>query len=987
MTSSFRTVVITGASAGVGRATAIEFARHGWAVGLIARGEGGLAAAKADVERHGGTGLVLRADAADAAAIDAAAEQVQRIWGGIDIWINAAMVTILAPVEKIAPEEFRRVTEVTYLGQVHGTIAALRHMRRQGHGTIVSVGSALAYRGIPLQAPYCGAKFAVRGFLDSLRSELLHDESPIRLTAVHLPAVNTPQFDWARNKMAHRPQPVPPIFQPEAIARAIFRAAHEAPRELWVGRSTLQVITGHAAAPSVVDNTLASQGYSGQQTSEPANEGRPDNLFEPVDHDRDFGAHGRFDRQASHRAMAIDPGLLRSGLMVAAGAVALGGLAYALAGGKADRHRKHLHHLGHRGPLPPRHGTSQPVEDSLPMPIAYPPIEKHGVVGDRRTAALVAADGTLDWLCLPNYDSAPVFGSLIDAEKGGFWRFGPAFSGFGQQRYVSDTATLVTHWNTPEGDVELSDAMLWPQTERENGHADRRVVLRRLRCRRGSVPCSFEVHPRDDFGRHALVEATESECRFDLGSRSLSLWTSFPVAAGDGGAWATFRLHKGEEAWAVTEFDQSAAEWTAKNARAALEETEGYWHSWTDRLSYIGPRREHVRRSAVTFHLLGFAPTGALVAAPTTSLPERIGGSRNYDYRFAWIRDVSLSMAILAMLGDLKTAERYMDWLSGLDSSNEMPLQVLYRIDGGTDAAQHQRDDLAGYRDSKPVLVGNHAFQQKQIDSFGYLSDCSLIYFQQGGTWKPEYWGMVRRLADYTAETWREPGHDIWELGQRQHYVSSKVMAWVTLERVVRIAKKAGEEGDLDRWRRVMDEIHADVMEKGWSESLQAFRQHYDADALDASALLIPMMGFLPADHPRVRATVERIEQTLTVDGLVYRFDPEALPEPAGKPLGKAEGAFLPCTFWLAATLAMMGEDDRAEAILARVETTAGELGLFAEEIDPRDGSFLGNTPLLFSHAEYLKAVMELAKSRPLGRAGMMASQALVHARNWMPGS
>lgn len=972
-------VVITGASAGVGRASAIEFASHGWTVGLIARGAAGLEGARADVERHGGTGIVLPADVADADAVHAAADDFAHASGGIDVWVNAAMVTLIGPADAIEPDEFRRVTEVTYLGQVHGTLAALRHMKGQEHGTIVSIGSALGYRGIPLQAPYCAAKFAVRGFLDSLRSEFEHERSPVRLTAVYLPAVNTPQFDWARNKMPMRPQPVPPIYNPESIARAVFRAAHDAPRELWLGGSSLQVILGDAAAPGLVDRMLASKGYSGQQTGEPA-QVRPDNLFEPVDDVQDFGAHGRFDAQARDRLLTVDPGRVRTGLAAAAGALAAGGLAFALAGGRRSR-----------GPIRP--GRDEPevrTEHHLapaPISVSYPPIDRHGVIGDRRTAALVAADGTLNWLCLPRYDSPPVFGDLIDADRGGFWRFGPDFPDFGRQRYSSETATLLTSWETPDGTLELTDVMLWPDTDREGPLKDRRVVLRRLRCRRGEVLASFDMRPRDDFGGAGDVTVIGDGARFDLGSRSLQLWTSFPLDGGPEGIGAVLRLRKGEEAWAVLEHDHPTLDWSVADARAALEQTEAYWQEWTDRLSYVGPRRERVRRSAITFHLLSFAPTGALVAAPTTSLPERIGGQRNYDYRYAWLRDVSLSMAIIAMLGDLDTAERYMDWLSRLDSSTEMPLQVLYRVDGGTDISQTERPGVSGYRGSTPVRVGNQAFQQKQIDSLGYLADCALIYLQQGGAWKPQYWSMIRRIADYTTGAWHEPGAGIWELGQPRHYVSSKVMAWVTLERSIRIAEKTGAKADLDHWRQVMEQIRAEVLDKGWSEKLQAFRQRYDADALDASALLIPVMGFLPADDARVCATVERIEQQLTVDGLVYRFDPQELPEPSGEPLGEAEGAFLPCTFWMATVLAMLGEDDRAEATIERVETTAGDLGLFAEEMDPRDGSFLGNTPLLFSHAEYLKAVLALAKSRTAGMVGVMASQALVHLRNRMPGS
>lgn len=321
-----RRVVITGASAGVGRAAAMEFAAQGWCVGLIARGQAGLEGARADVERAGGTALVLAADVADAQALQRAADDAVAEWGGIDVWINAAMATVLAPVEDVTPDEFRRVTEVTYLGQVFGTQAALRQMKRQGHGTIVSVGSALAYRGIPLQAPYCAAKFATRGFLDSLRSELIHDKSPIRLTAVHLPAVNTPQFDWARNKMPRRAQPVPPIYQPQAIARALYRAAQDAPRELWLGGSAAKVILGDAVAPTRVDQVLADQGYSGQQTDEPAQD-RADNLFQPMDELQDFGAEGRFDAEARPEVRTYNPGVLRGGAVVGAALVAGAGIA------------------------------------------------------------------------------------------------------------------------------------------------------------------------------------------------------------------------------------------------------------------------------------------------------------------------------------------------------------------------------------------------------------------------------------------------------------------------------------------------------------------------------------------------------------------------------------------------------------------------------------------------------------------------------------
>ena len=319
--------LITGASAGVGRATAIAFAARGWRVGLMARGLDGLEGARADVEEAGGEGLVSRADVADAKAVFAAAERAVQHWGGIDVWVNNAMATIFAPVEAIAPEEFRRVTEVTYLGQVHGTLAALRHMKQRGRGTIVQIGSALAYRSIPLQSAYCAAKAAVRGFTDSLRSELIHEGSRIRLTLVHLPAVNTPQFDWARSRLPCRLQPVPPIYDPDIVAEEIFRAAMEAPREYWIGRPTMQAILGQLVAPGLLDRLAARQAWEGQMTGERA-ASRPDNLFEPVA--GDHGAEGRFARRSRSDLVAAPAATVRrAGAAFGIGLVAVGAIGIA----------------------------------------------------------------------------------------------------------------------------------------------------------------------------------------------------------------------------------------------------------------------------------------------------------------------------------------------------------------------------------------------------------------------------------------------------------------------------------------------------------------------------------------------------------------------------------------------------------------------------------------------------------------------------------
>jgi alpha,alpha-trehalase len=597
-------------------------------------------------------------------------------------------------------------------------------------------------------------------------------------------------------------------------------------------------------------------------------------------------------------------------------------------------------------------------------PDPYPPIAQLGVVGDRRTAAVISADGTVCWLCLPNYDGTPVFGGLLDAACGGHWRLGPATMCAGRQSYLPGTNVLVTLWQGGEDELELTDVMLSPHESRPAAEEGQRSMLRRLRCRRGSVRCVMSLAPRDDFHPGLVTSRVPGGLELRVAGRALGLWTSRPVEPEEGRVAADFRLAAGDEFWAVLGVAEEPALWNAAAAERELQATIRYWQEWGGRYRYERPRQEGVVHAGLAIELLSFAPTGALAAAATSSLPERIGGNRNYDYRYAWIRDASMAMATLSVLGDVESAERYLSWLARLDSATEMPLQVLYRVNGGTDVRQHSRDELAGYRGSRPVHFGNHAYRQRQIDCFGYLADCAVIYLDRGGRWQPEYWSVISRIADYTARNWRKRSNGIWERQDRRHFVSSKVMSWTTLKRALEFADRTGADGNLRQWRRILVKIHDEVMERGWSEKLQAFRQHYDADALDASTLLIPLMGFLPPDHPRVVATVERIEQNLMLDGLIYRFRPQESGNDL--PMGRFEGAFLPCCFWLAAVYALMGRRGDAEAMLKRVEALAGGSGLFSEEADGGSGMLLGNIPMIFSHAEYARAWLHLAGAWPV---------------------
>ncbi|MDP9469906.1 MAG: glycoside hydrolase family 15 protein [Chloroflexota bacterium] len=597
-----------------------------------------------------------------------------------------------------------------------------------------------------------------------------------------------------------------------------------------------------------------------------------------------------------------------------------------------------------------------------------PPIDRHGVIGDRRTAALVAADGTINWLCLPIYDAPPVFGALLDAARGGAWRMGPETLAFGRQRYQDASANLVTTWTSDAGELELTDTMAWPWDTRtdSDGDEERRAVLRRLRCVRGEVTASLQMDPRYDFRVGTSVTKVPGGLAFDLGGYRLGFWVSRPVDATEDGVRATFRLTEEEEVWAVLDLGGRPADWSVERAHDAMTGAARYWQAWVGGLdvSAAGERSEQVRRSALTVHLLSYAPTGSPVAAPTTSLPERIGGDRNWDYRYAWVRDASLSLTMLTRLGDTTASQRYMDCLSTYRSSTESPLQIVYGVDGGLDLPEHERTDLAGYLGSLPVRSGNRACSQSQLDSLGFFAECGLAYLHAGSDWRDGYWDMVRRAADYTVTHWTEPDSGIWEMPVEQHFVSSKVMSWVCLDRAVRIAEETGHGSETDCWRETMETIHAEVMERGWSERLGAFRQRYEADSLDASALLIGIMDFLPPDDPRLLATADRIAETLAIDGLVHRYVPSETPGKDSLPVGEFEGAFLPCTFWLAAVYARACRLTEAEQILARAEATAGELGLLAEEVDARSGQALGNRPLLFSQVEYVRAVLEVEAER-----------------------
>lgn len=601
--------------------------------------------------------------------------------------------------------------------------------------------------------------------------------------------------------------------------------------------------------------------------------------------------------------------------------------------------------------------------------VPFPPFEAHGLIGDRRTAALIAADGTVDWFCLPDYDGDIVFGALLDCLCGGFWKLGPSRKILGDQNYFAEGGVLRTVWALPQARLELNDFMPWPESARNEKRKCTRVIVRRLRVVGGSVECMLDFTPRKNFKGKTKFTRQRGTNLFHCSTGALKsfLWCSRAIHPRGGELQEKFQLSAGQEIWMAFGVGEADGQWSISKARRLLKATRQYWRTWSRKLEYHGAAKSRILRSAQTVHLLTHAPTGSIVAAPTTSMPARIGGDWNFDYRLSWVRDASLSLAVLGLLGNGEDARRYLDWLTTLSSSIAAPLQVVYGIHGKLNLSERTFPKVLGHRESPPVRIGNHAYHQRQLGSFGYLADCALIYLNHQNEWKDSYWQLLRRVADFTARAWKAPGNGIWELPVRQHYVSSKVMSWVTLDRCVKIARMLRNGFNTSHWEKVAANIHADVMRFGWSERRQSFKQRYEGENLDAAVLLIPVTDFLPARHPRVISTVDCIAEHLTIGNFVHRFVPRETPGLADLPMGEFEAAFLPCTFWLATAYAKMGRFKRAEEIIASAESVCGGTGLFAEGVDARIGSFLGNGPLLFSQVEYVRALLAIEKGTKAG--------------------
>jgi GH15 family glucan-1,4-alpha-glucosidase len=600
----------------------------------------------------------------------------------------------------------------------------------------------------------------------------------------------------------------------------------------------------------------------------------------------------------------------------------------------------------------------------------YPDISDHGLIGDLQTAALVSKDGTVDWFCCPRFDSPSVFASLLDAERGGRFRVAPDTSDYvSRQLYFPDTAMLITRFMTVDGVVEVTDFM--PVAGRTP--TDRHRLVRLLRAVRGSMRLIMEVEPRFDYGRaRHKVDISADGAVFSADGMELTLHPvgDRTVPLGDQGLTMERRgddlrltrtLREGETAGVVLESmgGRPRRVSAAELARLA-DETTAFWRGWVGRSTYRGRWREMVTRSAITLKLMTYAPSGALVAAPTAGLPELTGGERNWDYRYTWIRDASFSVHALLGLGYAEEAAAFGGWLR--DRSEESagtssgPLKIMYRVDGSPDLAEETLDHFEGWRGSRPVRIGNGAADQLQLDIYGEALDAIFRADERGLGITYSGWLGVARMVDWLCEHWDRPEEGIWETrGGRKDYTYGRFQCWVAFDRAIRLASRRARPGNVHRWTTERDKIYRQVMSHGFNPDKGTFTQHYGSDVLDASLLLMPLMDFITPNDPRWLSTMDAMDRELVSDSLVYRYDPHASPDG----LRGHEGTFSICTFWYVDALARAGRLTEAELAFQKMHTYANPLGLYSEEIG-LTGEQLGNFPQAFSHLSLINAAINL---------------------------
>ncbi len=617
----------------------------------------------------------------------------------------------------------------------------------------------------------------------------------------------------------------------------------------------------------------------------------------------------------------------------------------ALAAGMADSIR-----LPERGP-----GTAGRPD--------YLPVSEHGLIGDMHSVALVGTNGTIDWQCCPSFDAPTVFGSLLDTDRGGSFELAAAVPAKTRQFYLPDTNVLITRFFAEEGVGEIQDFMP------VGGAAElqRHRLIRRVLCVRGTIPFRARVSPRFGYGMHPhAITEVEAGTVFTASSLTLGLTATVPVEHDDRDVTAEFKLAEGESAvFAMDEVGNDAVPrgCSGEEAKELLVGTVAFWRNWLSASRYRGRWREVVHRSALTLKLLTYAPTGAIVAAPTTSLPEQIGGERNWDYRYVWVRDAAFCVYALLRLGFTSEADAFMRFMlkhaTPREDGASGPLQVMYGIDGRTELPERELGHLAGYEGSVPVRIGNAAAKQLQLDIYGELMDSVYLYDDWYRPISSAEWDAITTRTEWVCDHWDQPDEGIWETrGGPKKFLYSQLMCWVAIERAIRLATRRGLPADLERWRKSRDAIYRRIMDRGWSPKLQAFAQYEGGDVLDAAVLLMPLVKFISPTDPKWLSTLDALTASLVSDSLVYRYDPQASPDG----VRGEEGTFSVCSFWYVEALTRAGRLEEARLAFEKMLTYANHVGLYAEQIS-RTGEQQGNFPQALTHLALISAAFNLDRA------------------------
>jgi GH15 family glucan-1,4-alpha-glucosidase len=606
------------------------------------------------------------------------------------------------------------------------------------------------------------------------------------------------------------------------------------------------------------------------------------------------------------------------------------------------------------------------LPDRTSESVIYPPIDDYALIGDCRSAGLVSRDGSLDWLCLPRFDSPSIFAAVLDAENGGRFLLRPIGEFRTERRYLANTNVLETVFRTPTGACVLRDLMSISSEEDKRAHlTPEHEVLRELEGLEGEVEIEILYDPRPDYGRvrPLLEQWGPLGLRCEGNGTSLTLRSELPLELTDGdrSARGFVRIRSGEQSYLSLTYSMEAPAvipLLGEAARGRIERTVGWWQEWANRCTYEGPYRDAVVRSALALKLMTYAPSGALVAAPTTSLPEALGGVRNWDYRYCWLRDASFTLRALFTLGYREEAEAYIGWLLHATRLTWPELQVLYSVFGEAKLPERELPHLEGYAGSRPVRIGNDAHGQLQLDVYGEVINGAARFLDRGGRVDRDTNRMLDGLGRTVCKRWREPDEGIWEgRSGRFHNTHSKVLCWVALDRLIEMHEAGNLDVSVDLFRANRDEIQKEIEAHGYNERIGSYTRTFDGDEMDASLLTLPLYGYIEGTNPRMRSTCARIHEKLALDGLVYRYETGT---DDGLPPG--EGAFGICSFWAVECVARNGNVRAAAHAFEQLLAYANDVGLFAEEIDPHTGAALGNFPQAFTHIGLINAALTLGE-------------------------